>query len=447
MPSHDDVLRNRLSAGPASHRQLIDLLGISQPTLSRALTRLGPGLVRLGATRSIQYALRDEMRGLPDLPIYRVNAGGQLSLLGTLVPVRADGFVMFQEDGKALHSAGLPWWLVDMRPQGYLGRAYATRHAGRLGLPASLGDWSDTHALRALLVHGHDAVGNLLLGDIARDRFLSAPSPVPIDPQQKATAYAQLAREAASGENPGSSAGGEQPKFTAYSMTPDGARHVIVKFSETEPGPVSERWRDLLLAEHLALQTLRDAGISAAQSRLLDHDGQRFLEVERFDRVGERGRRALHSLAALDAEFVGSGNGNWPSIARKLATERHIHADAVRTTELLWAFGTLIGNTDMHNGNLSFIADHGRPFQLAPAYDMTSMGFRPNSGGGLQDGLGEANIHADVANAAWRQALALASDFLERVRSTTGFSARFARCTDSLSLHLAGAEEKIRRLA
>jgi len=42
--------------------------------------------------------------------------------------------------------------------------------------------------------------------------------------------------------------------------------------------------------------------------------------VQRFDRLGTRGRRALHSFAALDAEFVGSG-GNWPVIARALWKE------------------------------------------------------------------------------------------------------------------------------
>ena len=423
------------------------MLGISQPTLSRALTRLGPQVIRLGATRSIQYALRDDLRGLPDFPVYRVDFRGQLSVLGTLVPVRADGFVMQQEDGKTLHSHGLPWWLYDMRPQGYLGRAYVARHAAALGLPASLNEWSDTHALRALLVHGHDSVGNLLLGNLARDRFLSTPTPSPIPADRKAADYVRLAREAASGETPGSSAGGEQPKFTTYAMTPEGPRHVIVKFSETEAGPVSERWRDLLLAEHLALQTLRDAGISAARSHWMDHEGQRFLEVERFDRNGALGRRGLISLAALDAEFVGSGNGNWPSIARKLAAQRYIEPDAARTSELLWAFGTLIGNTDMHNGNLSFLADDGRPYQLAPAYDMTPMGFRPTSGGGLQDRLSEASIHADVSNAVWRQAQILAKDFLGRVKASKDFSARFAPCILALAGHIERATEKISRLA
>lgn len=82
---------------------------------------------------------------------------------------------MRQEDGVTLHSDGLPWWLFDMHPQGYLGRAYAARHGAELGLPERLTDWKDTHALRALIAQGHDVVGNLLLGDIARSRFLAAP--------------------------------------------------------------------------------------------------------------------------------------------------------------------------------------------------------------------------------------------------------------------------------
>ena len=212
-----------------------------------------------------------------------------------------------------------------------------------LGLPARLGDWSDEHALRALLAYGHDVVGNLLLGDLARDRFLSTPLPVAVAQQDKAVAYRQLALNAASGEVPGSSAGGEQPKFAVYAETPAGPRHLLVKFSEAENSPVSERWRDLLLAEHLALETLRGAGISAAQTYIFDQDGQRFLEIERFDRMGSLGRRALHSLSALDAEFVGSGTGSWSLLTRRLTETGQIVPQAVEDASLLWAFGTLIG--------------------------------------------------------------------------------------------------------
>jgi hypothetical protein len=84
------------------------------------------------------------------------------------------------------------------------------------------------------------------------------PKPVSLSEHNKPDACAALA--AARGEAPGSSAGGEQPKFTTYAETPAGPRHLIVKFSEREPSPVTERWRDLLLNAH------RRAGLPATQS-------------------------------------------------------------------------------------------------------------------------------------------------------------------------------------
>lgn len=446
MSPHAETIRRRLSSGPLSARQLIESIDVSQPTISRALTELGNEVVRIGAAQSIQYTLRDTMRGLPDIPIYQVDAEGRIKQLGTLVPVRPEGFVMCREDAVPLHSDGLPWWLFDMRPQGYLGRAYAARHGAELGLPERLTEWTDTHALRALLAHGHDVVGNLLLGATARDRFLAAPVPDPVTEDQKAGEYARLALEAGRGETAGSSAGGEQPKFTAYAMTADGPRHCIVKFSELEEGPVSERWRDLLLAEHLALDTLREAGIPAARTQILDHGGQRFLEVERFDRIGNLGRRALISLAALDAEFVGAGAGGWPFISRQLVVDGQIRPDAEDGANLLWAFGTLIGNSDMHSGNLSFIAEHGRPYSIAPAYDMTPMTFAPRSGGRIPDIISEATIHASVANETWRRAEELARAFLARVMAATGFSLRFGPCVAALEHHIEKAGTKIGRL-
>lgn len=411
------------------------------------MLELGDEVVRIGAARSIQYALRDDVRGLAEMETYRVDPEARVHHLGTLIPVRPDGFVMREAGGATLYSPALPWWLLDMRPQGYLGRAYAARHGRDLGLPERLTEWSDTHALKALLAHGHDVVGNLLLGDRARAHFLRMDAaPAPIGIEQKTGVYARLAQEAASGETPGSSAGGEQPKFTAWAMTASGPRHVLVKFSEPLASPVSERWRDLLLAEHLALETLAQAGIAAARSELLSLEGQTFLEVERFDRVGGLGRRGLISLAALDAEFVGLG-GPWPEIATALAAAGHIHREAASQAHLLWAFGHLIGNTDMHGGNLSFIPDPGRPYAIAPAYDMTPMAFAPRSGGGLPDTIPAPNIRAGIAPDTWRSALALARSFLARVMDAPGFSERFAPCRLALARHLEDAGAQIARLA
>lgn len=446
MAQYTDRIRNALSGGPRSARQLLEKLEISQPTLSRALAAQTTEVVRIGAGPSIQYALRDGARGLPDIPVYRVDVAGQIARLGILVPVRPEGFVMQEDARAAVYCEGLPWWLFDMLPQGYLGRAYCARYASGLGLPDRLSDWSDTHALKALLTHGHDVVGNLLLGDVARSRFLEASHCSPIAADQKPEVYARLAREAARGEIPGSSAGGEQPKFTAYAMTPEGARHVLVKFSEAEEGPVSERWRDLLLAEHLALETLRAAGIPSSTTRVIDSGAQRFLEVDRFDRIGALGRRALFSLTALDAAFVGAASEPWPVIATRLAEGRHIRKEAASTTALLWAFGILIGNSDMHGGNLSFVTEDGRPYDIAPAYDMSPMALAPRSGGGTPDTLAPANIHACVSNQIWRDADELARTFIDRLNAEKRFSKRFETARFALTAHVEEAGIRIGRL-
>ncbi|MGS0743544.1 HipA domain-containing protein [Glaciimonas sp. GG7] len=138
--------------------------------------------------------------------------------------------------------------------------------------------------------------------------------------------------------------------------------------------------------------------------------------------------------------------GSWSVIARRLAAEGHIRPEAAAGADLLWAFGILIGNTDMHNGNLSFMADHGRPYDIAPAYDMTPMTFAPRSGGGLPATLSEATIHACVPNATWRRAEELARAFLGKVMAATEFSHRFGPCIAALEQHIETASAKIGRL-
>ncbi len=59
MPSHAEQVRLHLAKGPASPRQLIAKIGIGQHTLSHAVLSMGEHVVRIGAARSIQYALRD----------------------------------------------------------------------------------------------------------------------------------------------------------------------------------------------------------------------------------------------------------------------------------------------------------------------------------------------------------------------------------------------------
>lgn len=438
MTDRADQIRTALAAGPLRAESLRAGLGVSRPTLARALAAMPGEIVTLGAARSTRYALRDRFRGLTDTPVYRVNSAGQIKPLGLLVAVRPEGFVMLQSDGMAVHHEGLPWWLADMRPQGFLGRAYAHQYATGLGLPPDVRHWSDTDALRALLANGGDAVGNLLLGDLARNRFIHAPAPLVVGPAD----YPRLASEALNMGDTWSSAGGEQPKFCAYTA----GGHVLVKFTGAEANPIAQRWRDLLLAEHLALETLASGGLSAAQSRVVDIGTQRFLELERFDRVGVHGRCALLSLASLDGEFTGNATAPWPVLTSELARQKVITPEAHASAALLYAFGTLIGNTDMHAGNLSFVSDQGRPYSLSPAYDMLPMAFSPTGGGILRDTMSAAYLHPSVDGHVWQEARKLAADYRTRLGNDSRLSDAFQTCINALGRHMDEASQGINKL-
>jgi len=254
---------------------------------------------------------------------------------------------------------------LDMSPQGYVGRRFSALYP-ELGLPARISDWNDDHRLIALARRGEDCVGNLIIGDESFSRFLaSTPRPVRRDE------YPEYARRSLEGQ-PGSSAGGEQPKFAVCAE----GRHVLVKFASGETGSVTERWKDLLVCEREVLEVIRAAGLRAASAQVLDAGGMRFLEVERFDRMGTRGRRGTVSLFALGAEHLGYLD-NWTRASGDLLRLGHVDADDARSMRWLDTFGQLIGNTDRHFGNLSFFSGEASPLRLAPAYDMLPMIFAP----------------------------------------------------------------------
>jgi hypothetical protein len=124
-----------------------------------------------------------------------------------------------------------------------------------------------------------------------------------------------------------------------------------------------------------------------------------------------------------------------------------VSPEAADATELLWAFGVLIGNTDMHAGNLSFVSDTGSPYHLAPAYDMTPMAFAPNSGGKLNNAIPSLALHASVRNKHWHHALIMAQTYLAALQNCGHFSADFAVCIDALQAHIDNASQQVARLA
>jgi hypothetical protein len=281
-------------------------------------------------------------------------------------------------DVEGRHFNDLPYFTHDLRPSGFLGRLVPQRHPD-LGLPADVELWTGNQVLSYITRHGWNLSGNLIVGDEAFRAYVahSASPPDIVDAADRARRYPELAEEVMSWGIPGSSAAGEQPKFL-LSGTP-GPRSLLVKFSPPVQDATSTRIADLLIAEHVALNCLRAHNRAAAHTEIVRAGSRIFLESERFDRVGNGGRRGLITMAALDAEFVGNG-GTWTATAIGLHRQGLIDERALAEIRWLNLFGRFIGNTDMHGGNLSFFTRGSRVTGLAPAYDMSPAMYAPAQG-------------------------------------------------------------------
>ena len=371
--------------GPATAKILQAHTGMSQVAVSRRLKTLGNRIVRVNIGRTPLYALaRNAFAPDVEIPLVRVDAYGNSENIAGIVPLAHGGFFVHLMPGAPHTLLGLsqnglydnlPWFLDDMRPQGFIGRRIAEQLATKSsGFPPHPHLWSSDQVLRYLLAAGDDLPGNLQCGD--RARICIRRKPESADDAD----YPALADEVMGGYVPSSSAGGEQPKFTIFNRSQQA--HVIVKFTPKDDNAVAERWRDILVTEHHAAEILGESQFpSAAKTRLLEADGRLFLESRRFDRHEEYGRLSMVSLQTVDNEFAGVGT-SWPEIMLALHNKNLVSWEHTFDAACLFLFGRLINNTDMHPGNLS-LGMEGNVFKLLPVYDMCSMGFAPRPNGEL----------------------------------------------------------------
>ncbi len=428
-----DSLIARLSSGNTSSAELEQATGKSQSWVNAALRSLiAQGrVVRVGSRRGARYALR---RSIPPIgsawPLYRVGRDGEPIELGTLYALAANGFYL--EATKAATaagfavaslSAGIPYLLQDQRPGGFLGRAIPQQFP-QLHAPPRIQDWTDEHYLRYLTTYGSDMVGDLILGRQALDDYLlQIRQLLPRDAGQRGRYFPDLADRSMHGGVPGSSAQGEHPKFAVTLMEQGEVRHALVKFSPPVETEVGRRWSDLLIAEHLALETLGTAGISSAMSRIFQFENRTYLEVDRFDRVGLVGRVGVTSLLAIDTGFYGDLD-NWIASARRLHQERRINVQTLDEIRLISSFADLIANTDKHFGNLAFFDSYDGRFRLTPVYDMLPMLFAPAHDQLVARIYTPADPTSDTLNV-WGRARSLAEEYWRSLASEARISEEF----------------------
>ena len=441
--------------GPVSATELAAVLRVNRTTIVRALADFGDELVTMGATRSTRYALRRTVGNAGSRwPIYAMDESGQARLWAELEalhqrhwrilwagtpPAWADRFA----NREGLWE-GFPFFLSDARPQGFLGRAIAMQISRSLPVPEDPRRWGDDDTLVYLHAASEDLPGSQVVGDDCLRRAL-ARSVFPeaadwIDAAERATRYPEMARLAASAL-PGTSAGGEQPKFlTSVRHGAGNFQPVLVKFSPPMDQGAGQRWADLLLCEFHAHEVLAEIGLAAAGANVIDAAGRRFLEVPRFDRVGADGRRGVVSLESLHASAIGHGaRRDWPTAALELKQEGLVDAEAVATIRRLHAFGELIGNTDMHFGNLSFWLEDTLPFQVTPAYDMLPMLWAPGLQGEIVNRTFSPAPPVPAAQTQWREAMDWAAVFWQRVAADARLSVDFMNFANA-------ARETLRRL-
>jgi hypothetical protein len=471
-------LRGRQPAG-----DLARLLDISRPTLMRTVRAAGDAVVAQGRARRTAYAARRALRGsLAPLPLYRVGIDGEPREIGHLHLTVPDGTaVEFKADiGWPLDADmadgwfdGLPYPLQDIRPQGFLGRHFARRHAPLLQVSDDPTRWSDDDALHALSLLGCDTPGDLIVGEAACRLWVdhvsaarNGQAPAALADGEAVSAYPKLADQALAHGLAGSSAGGEFPKFlalrtdrsstkgteTGHETGPEAgsdgdteqasptARHVLVKFSGSDDAPGTQRWADLLVCEHLAAEMLRQRlDVPAARSRVLRSGGRTFLEVDRFDRHGRLGRSGLVSWSAVDGAIFGSAGRPWPEAGRRLVERGWLRSTDAARIERLWHFGRLIANTDMHDGNLSFQPASSRGqdgLVMAPAYDMLPMQDAPLRGMELPASAWSPSLPLPSERLAWEPAAVAAQAFWVAAagdaRISTGYQALCASRADAL---------------
>lgn len=360
----------------------------------------------LGANSSISDLTTDTVQRRH--PIFRISPVGEpelvafISLKGeysTFVEWITDSPWPLDEEARDGSFDGLPYFLQDMRPAGFLGKEFADTYATTLQLSGNPDYWTDAEVLFAISEFGVDTIGDLLVGETALQRWHLLGQNDSIGHDSSGLLYERLAKRKRQTPEPITLASGVNPKFTTTRIG-DTQRQVIVKYAGGRSTPALARWADLLVCEHLAAQTIRSSlHLEAVDSQVVEFNGATFLECARFDRHSYRGRSSVLSWEAINYGIFGNAGLPWPEGTLGLLDRCLIEESTFRAIVALWYFGQLIGNSDMHDGNLSFRTESisaSPVFRLAPVYDMLPMTYAPSA-----RGLRETPIRLSTAAPEW----------------------------------------------
>ena len=428
--------------GPLSAPDAARLLGVDPITVKRHAAAVGAGILVVGRGKNTRYASpAPSITGAAQWPLFWVADDGVVTEFAIASHLQPDVLHSYGSGINVSIARDLPWFMTPLKLRGYLGRASRSRlGAVTADWDAQPERWSLAQQLFAAQSAALEHAGAMLLGEAAVQAWQVAQQTPPLtdDADALASVYDGLAAEATQGRVAGSSADGEQPKFSTRLIDASGrVRDVLVKFSPPRGTPFGERWNDLLHAEAIACDVLREHGLATPESRIVMSSKRTYFESTRIDRVSglrasSAGRRHLLPLASVHAAFVAGAPQSWPNTIARLAAQKRIASDALATTQTLYAFGQLIGNTDMHFGNLGVIVDSPQAIAkgrmtLAPCYDMLPMRFAPGPHSDIEFTAFSNELSAALPPATAATARALANAFWQRVSRADTVSERWRR--------------------
>lgn len=286
-----------------------------------------------------------------------------------------------------------------------------------------------------LRLAGYDRIGALDVCDSAERYEVSAFAPVTLDDLFRAARMIEegeaLPAELDNALLHGSSIGGARPK----ALLEDGGKKWIAKFSS------SADHHPLVRFEHAAMWLAGRCGIQIPEIQLARAMGRDVLLIRRFDRVLAKGnswhrRFMISALTALGLHETEAQMSSYVDLAGFI---RRFGDDFVRDARELYmrmVFNILVGNTDDHARNHSFLWD-GRTYVLSPAYDIcpmlrsghtASQGMEVGRFGRLST-LGNALSEAEQFGLAQLQAKEMQDDLVERIEALWPEAASISKLT------------------
>src|SRR5438046_3194930 len=128
--SLDSLVRVLRASGPLSAQDLQRRLGLEARSFFRLARRTGQEVLRYGHTRRAKYAATRTVPRLGStLPLFGVGEDEAVTLIANVHLLHGNGTVVEWAHGRVTEHDDVPWFLYDVRPQGFLGRSFVSRHA------------------------------------------------------------------------------------------------------------------------------------------------------------------------------------------------------------------------------------------------------------------------------------------------------------------------------